>query len=146
MKSHRVAHENQRRGGFCYYHYTTFIATVKIPFLKKEYKLPLFLAVHTYYMQCNRYVLCCQLSINQFVQHNFFSFISSCTFRINGMPFSHQRCIRIASPVCSIVSGSRLCHCLLNYHKLQIDSGVNGAYLRRQIFMTHCESFLAAYK
>lgn len=49
-KSHRVAHENQRRGGFCYYHYTTFIATVKIPFLKKEYKLPLFLAVHTCYM------------------------------------------------------------------------------------------------
>ena len=31
-KSHRVAHENQRRGGFCYYHYTTFIAAVKIPF------------------------------------------------------------------------------------------------------------------
>ena len=51
-----------------------------------------------------------------------------CTFRINGMPFSHQRCIRIASPVCFIVSGSRLCHCLLDYHKLQIDSGVNGAY------------------
>ena len=35
-KSHRVAHENQRRGGFCYYHYTTFIATVKIPFSKKN--------------------------------------------------------------------------------------------------------------
>ena len=33
-KSHRVAHENQRRGGFCYYHYTTFIATVKISFKK----------------------------------------------------------------------------------------------------------------
>ena len=35
-KSHRVAHENQRRGGFCYYHYTTFFATVKIPFSKKN--------------------------------------------------------------------------------------------------------------
>ena len=35
-KSHRVAHENQRRGGFCYYHYTTFIAAVKIPFSKKN--------------------------------------------------------------------------------------------------------------
>ena len=35
-KSHRVAHENQRRGGFCYYHYTTFIVTVKIPFFKKN--------------------------------------------------------------------------------------------------------------
>ena len=35
-KDHRVAHENQRRGGFCYYHYTTFIATVKIPFSKKN--------------------------------------------------------------------------------------------------------------
>ena len=34
-KSHRVAHENQRRGGFCYYHYTTFIAAVKIPFFKR---------------------------------------------------------------------------------------------------------------
>lgn len=35
-KSHRVAHENQRRGGFCYYHYTTFIAAVKIPFSKRN--------------------------------------------------------------------------------------------------------------
>ena len=34
-KSHRVAHENQRRGGFCYYHYTTFIVAVKIPFQKR---------------------------------------------------------------------------------------------------------------
>ena len=82
-KSHRVAHENQRRGGFCYYHYTTFIATVKIPFLKKEYKLPLFLAVHTYYMQCNRYVLRCQLSINQFVQHNFFCTIVDAAHSLN---------------------------------------------------------------
>lgn len=51
-----------------------------------------------------------------------------CTFRINGIPFSHQRCIRITSPVCFIVSGSRLCHCLLDYLKLQIASGVNGAH------------------
>lgn len=35
-KSHRVAHENQRRGGFCYYHYTTYTAAVKIPFLQKK--------------------------------------------------------------------------------------------------------------
>lgn len=27
--------KNQRRGGFCYYHYTTFIAVVKIPFQKR---------------------------------------------------------------------------------------------------------------
>ena len=26
--------KNQRRGGFCYYHYTTFIVAVKIPFRK----------------------------------------------------------------------------------------------------------------
>lgn len=32
-KSHRVAHGNQRRGGFCYY-YTFFIITVKISFRK----------------------------------------------------------------------------------------------------------------
>lgn len=37
-KSHRVAHENQRRGGFCYYHYTTFIVAVKIPFQKTVLK------------------------------------------------------------------------------------------------------------
>ena len=62
--------KNQRRGGFCYYHYTTFIAAVKIP-LSKKYKPPLFPEVHTCYTQCNRYVPHCQLSINQFVQHNF---------------------------------------------------------------------------
>ena len=35
-KSHRVAHENQRRGGFCYPYYTVFIATVKITFFEKK--------------------------------------------------------------------------------------------------------------
>ena len=100
-KSHRVAHENQRRGGFCYYHYTTFIATVKIPFLKKEYKLPLFLAVHTCYMQCNRYVLRCQLSINQFVQHNFFSFISPKAIVALQLHISDKRNAILASAVYS---------------------------------------------
>ena len=42
-KSHRVAHENQRRGGFCYYHYTTFIVAVKIPFRKKNASFHYFL-------------------------------------------------------------------------------------------------------
>ena len=41
----------------------------------KEYKLPLFLAVHTCCTECNRYVLHCQLSINQFVQHSFLCMI-----------------------------------------------------------------------
>ena len=36
-KSHRVAHENQRRGGFCYYHYTALNLIVKNSF-SKEYK------------------------------------------------------------------------------------------------------------
>jgi hypothetical protein len=29
--------KNQRRGGFCYYYYTTFIAAVKNPFSKDSY-------------------------------------------------------------------------------------------------------------
>ena len=36
-KSHRVAHKNQRRGGFCYYHYTALNLIVKNSF-SKEYK------------------------------------------------------------------------------------------------------------
>lgn len=28
QKTHRVAHESQRRGGFCYYYYTTDSETV----------------------------------------------------------------------------------------------------------------------
>ncbi len=44
-KSHRVAHENQRRGGFCCYHYTTLNSIVKNSFSKK-YKFPLFPDVH----------------------------------------------------------------------------------------------------
>ena len=84
-KSHRVAHENQRRGGFCYYHYTTFIAAVKIP-LSKKYKPPLFPEVHTCYTQCNRYVPHCQLSINQFVQHNFFCTIVDAAHSLNPFP------------------------------------------------------------
>ena len=31
-KSHRVAHEDQRRGGFCCYYYTSFDVIVKNPF------------------------------------------------------------------------------------------------------------------
>ena len=31
-KSHRVAHEDQRRGGFCCYYYTSFDVIVKDPF------------------------------------------------------------------------------------------------------------------
>lgn len=31
-KSHRVAHENQRRGGFCYYYYTILSSIVKNAF------------------------------------------------------------------------------------------------------------------
>ena len=42
-KSHRVAHENQRRGGFCYYYYKTFIVAVKIPFRKKNTSFHYFL-------------------------------------------------------------------------------------------------------
>ena len=78
--------KNQRRGGFCYYHYTTFIETVKIPFRKKEYKLPLFLTLHTCYTQCNRYAVYCQLSINQFMQHNFFCTIVDAAHSLNPFP------------------------------------------------------------
>lgn len=43
-KSHRVAHENQRRGGFCYYHYTALNLIVKNSFSKEYKKLLLFTA------------------------------------------------------------------------------------------------------
>ena len=52
-KSHRVAHENQRRGGFCYYHYTTFIASVKIPFCKNRA-----LSRRNYSYLIDKYILC----------------------------------------------------------------------------------------
>ena len=35
--------KNQRRGGFCYYHYTAFIVAVKIPFRKKNTSFHYFL-------------------------------------------------------------------------------------------------------
>jgi hypothetical protein len=85
-KPHRVAHENQRRGGFCYYHYTTFIATVKIPFSKKNTSSHYFLQYIPFYTKCNRYVLHCQLSINQFVQHNFLCTIMDTAHSLN--PFT----------------------------------------------------------
>ena len=61
-KSHRVAHENQRRGGFCYYHYTTFIAAVKITFSKKN------------------------TSSHYFLQYNFFCTIVDATHSLNPFP------------------------------------------------------------
>lgn len=41
-KSHRVAHENQRRGGFCYYHYTTLNLIVKNSFPSLEFPFLLY--------------------------------------------------------------------------------------------------------
>ena len=38
--------KNQRRGGFCYYHYTTFIAAVKIPLSWVSVLLPTLFCFH----------------------------------------------------------------------------------------------------
>ena len=74
-KSHRVAHEKSEAWWVLLLSLYSFYCGCQDSFSKKEYKLPLFLAVHTCCTECNRYVLHCQLSINQFVQHSFLCMI-----------------------------------------------------------------------
>ena len=74
-KSHRVAHEKSEAWWVLLLSLYSFYCGCQDSFSKKEYKLPLFLAVHTCCTECNGYVLHCQLSINQFVQHSFLCMI-----------------------------------------------------------------------
>ena len=85
-KSHRVAHEKSEAWWVLLLSLYNFYCGCQDSFSKKEYKLPLFLTVHTCYTKCNRYVLYCQLSINQFVQHNFLCTIMDTSHSLNPFP------------------------------------------------------------
>ncbi len=85
-KSHRVAHEKSEAWWVLLLSLYSFYCGCQDSFSKKDTSFHYFLQYIPVARSVNRYVLHCQLSINQFVQHNFLCMIMDTAHSLNPFP------------------------------------------------------------